>query len=184
MIRNILFVIVLFVSMSSYANKDDDFVEGEVIFQMSKSSQSPAIAYATMSPWTHCGIIVKKNNNFYVLEASNVVKLTPVWEWIRRGRGDIAIKKRVFKDPVKINYKKYLGKRYDQEFSLKNDKYYCSELVYLIYKEQFGIELAKPKPISKYNTLGLGKLMKKRGIKRTSLFVAPSDLYSSTKFKY
>ena len=34
---------------------------------------------------------------------------------------------------------------------------YCSELVYLIYKEQFGIELCKPRPIKSYNTFGLKK---------------------------
>ena len=46
-------------------------------------------------------------------------------------------------------------------FKFNNGRMYCSELVYIIYKEQFGIELCKPRKVSSYRTFGLGWLLKK-----------------------
>ena len=57
-----------------------------LIFQVSQSNQSPFIQLATNSPWSHCGVIVEKGGKVYVLEASNVVKLTPLKKWISRGK--------------------------------------------------------------------------------------------------
>lgn len=171
-------ILVLFLctlSLATYAGTED-WQEGEIVFQISKSKQSPFIAWATLSPFTHCGIVVKKNNLYYVLEASNVVKLTPINDWCSKGRTGGVWERKVFNHPVKIHYKKYLGKRYDLQFSFNNDKYYCSELVYLIYKEQFGIELGKPRKVSDYNLLGLSKVLKRRHINKNQLVIAPSDL--------
>ena len=56
---------------------------------------------------------------------------------------------------------------------------YCSELVYLIYKEQFGIELCKPKKIKNYHLFGLSKIIKRRGINLNQLVIAPSDIINS-----
>ncbi len=177
----LLFLTTLFVTAN--ADGKQDYKEGDIVFQISKSQQSPLIQYATGSLWSHCGIIVMKNGEPYVLEASNVVKLTPLTSWVNKGRLTWHLQYRVFDKPIKINYQKYLGIPYDSQFSLNNKKYYCSELVWMIYKEQFGIELCSPKPLSSYNTFGLSKIMKKRGIKSTSLFVAPSDLLESKYLK-
>lgn len=164
-----------------FADVSTTYKEGDIIFIISKSKQSPMIQYATSSLWSHCGIVVYKKGEPYVLEASNVVKLTPLDEFNNKGRLGAIVQMRYTDKPVKIAYKKYLGKPYDLQFSLKNNRYYCSELVWLIYKEQLGVELCKPQPLSKYRTLGLGKVMKKRGISKKSLFVAPSDLLESEK---
>ena len=77
-------------------------------------------------------------------------------------------------------YAAALDRKYGQ-FSLNNDKYYCSELVWVIYKEQLGVELCKLNPLQHYRTFGLKSLLKKRGISKKSLFVAPSDLIKSRK---
>lgn len=150
--------------------------EGDIVFLMSKSEQSPLVQYATSSPWSHCGVIIEKSDGLYVLEASNVVKLTPYKAWKARGRMGIVKSRRVVKEPVKIRYRKYLGTPYDLQFKFDNGKYYCSELVYDIYLNQLGIQLCKPKPIGKNHTLGLKKAMKKRGISTKQLAVAPCDL--------
>lgn len=175
--KKILFILLGLICINLAINASPcKWKEGDIIFQISKSKQSPLIHYATGSLWTHCGIIVFKNNKPFVLEASNVVKLTPIDTWLKRGRGGISITKTVINNPIKINYKKYLGQPYDLAFKFNNNKMYCSELVWTIYKEQFGIELCKPKSISSYNTFGLKKIMKQRGINKNQLFVAPSDL--------
>lgn len=153
-----------------------EYKEGDIVFQISKSKQSPLIQYATGSSWSHCGIIVFKDNSPYVLEASNRVKLTPVHEWIAKGRFHIFKTRRVFDKPIKINYASYLGKPYDLAFSFNNNKMYCSELVYDIYLKQFNTQLAKPKKIKEYNIFGLKTKMKERGMNENQLVIAPSDL--------
>lgn len=153
-----------------------DWKEGDIVFQISKSKQSPLVQYATLSPWSHCGIVVEKKGQFYVLEASNVVKLTPIDTWCKKGKFEYVKKVRILDKDVKIKYDKYLGIPYDLQFKFDNGKYYCSELVYEIYKNQLGIELCNPKPIKSYNILGLKDKMKARRMNENQLVVAPCDL--------
>ena len=86
--------------------------------------------------------------------------------------------RRVLSKPVKIKYKKYLGKSYDTAFRFGNDKWYCSELVYDIYKNQYGIEIGKPHPVSDYNTTNkkIRALMKRRNITDSQLVISPADI--------
>lgn len=174
--KKALFLITLAIASVSFMVNDTSYKEGDIVFQMSTSSQSPLIQYATASPWSHCGIVVEKNKQLYVLEASSTVKLTPIKEWTARGRLHKVKKVRVIEQPVKVRYKQYLGIPYDLAFKFNNGKYYCSELVWEIYKKQFGIELCKPRKISEYNIAGLKDKMKKRGMSPDQLVVAPSDL--------
>lgn len=177
--RLILLVLISLFMVGNIAfasTKNNDLKEGDIVFQISKSKQSPFIQLATWSPWSHCGIIVIKKNKPYVLEASNVVRLTDFSTWVKRGRGCLFRKRRVLKHCPKISYKKYLGQPYDLSFKSNNGKMYCSELVYIIYKEQLGIKLCEPQKVSSYHIFGLSKLLKKRHIDPNQLVVAPSDL--------
>ena len=124
--------------------------EGDVIFQTTQSKQSPLIQIATRSKISHCGIVVMKNGKPYVLETLNTLKLTPLDKFVTRNKGGRYWLKRSDKENIKIKYDHYLGKSYDVAFRLDNDIYYCSELVYDIYKKQLGIELCKPKKIDDY----------------------------------
>ena len=159
----------------------DDLREGDVVFQISKSRQSKYIIAATKSLWSHCGVIIEKSGGLYVLEASSTVRLTPYKQWRSKGRGGIVKARRYTDKPVKIKYSKYLGKPYDLAFRFDNNAWYCSELVYDIYKNQLGIDLCEPRLVSSYNLTGLDKQLVKRGIKKTQLVVAPSDLYQEGK---
>jgi hypothetical protein len=49
--------------------KQNEIKDGDIIFQTSLSNQSKAIQLATKSKYSHCGIIFKNENGFYVLEA-------------------------------------------------------------------------------------------------------------------
>lgn len=161
-----------------------DVQEGDVIFHNSTSNQSPLIALATGSPLTHCGIIVMKGNKPYVLEATGTLRTTPLRDFIKRGRFHAYwIKHPKHKDSIKkIRYGHLLGRHYDIAFSFDNNKYYCSELVYDIYKNQFGIQLCEPKPLKSYFTIGMKKKMKQRGMNPDGLAVAPVDLFKSNEF--
>ena len=171
-----IILVSLFVTSCSEAN---ELKEGDIIFHTSQSKQSPLIAYATMSNKTHCGIIIEKDSKLYVLETLGTIKLTPLNDFINRGLFKQYWVKRGINKP--IDYKKYLGIPYDLAFKSDNSKYYCSELVYTIYKEQFGVELCELKPIKSYNILGLKDVMTRRNMNEDQVVVAPSDLFNSNK---
>lgn len=175
----ILLMLIAFGWLYSQSGNHSELKEGDVVFQISKSKQSPLIAAATGSQWTHCGVIVMKKGEPYVLEASSVVKLTPWEQWKQRGKGGIISMKRYTDKPVKIRYSQYLGKPYDLAFKFDNGKWYCSELVYDIYLKQLGVKLCEPRPISDYHLVGMDKTMRRRGISRDQLAVAPVDLFDS-----
>lgn len=138
---------------SSVQMSKDKLKEGDIIFHTSKSKQSPLIQYATMSTLSHCGIIVEKKGDLYVLEASGTLCLTPLDQFINRGKGKLWYAKRVIDEPIKIKYKHLLGKKYDLSFKKDNDLYYCSELIWHIYKTQFNIELCNNRKVSNYNLI-------------------------------
>ena len=46
---------------------------------------------------------------------------------------------------------KYLGKDYDFKFQWSDDKIYCSELVWKIYKEAFNIEIGQLEKFSNFD---------------------------------
>ena len=158
--------------------------EGDVIFHASNSTAAPMLRYATASPVTHCGIIIEKEGKLYVLEAEGPVRLTPIQTFINRGIGKAYFVRRPKTELMgRVKYKGYLGIPYDIAFKFKNKKYYCSELVYDIYKDQFGIRICDPRPLSDYHTLGLEKEIKRRGMKKDQLMVAPSDLMNADCFE-
>ena len=167
----------------------EEVKEGDVIFQTSQSQQSPLIQIATRSRISHCGIIVMKNGKPYVLETLKTLVVTPLDKFIARGEGGKYWLKRSNKENIKIRYDHYLGKPYDVAFRMDNNIYYCSELVYDIYKKQLGIELCKPKKIDDYLILCTEKLpiikkeMQRRGIKKEEYAVAPVDVFRSDKLK-
>ena len=180
-IFGILVLVMLFFGIKYYAGQTSagKLKEGDLIFNTSKSEQSPLIQYATMSVLSHCGIIVEKSDGLYVLEASGKLKLTPLQEFIDRGKDRQWWAKRVIDKPVKVKYSHLLGRRYDTSFKPDNNLFYCSELIHHIYKTQFDIELCKYRKVSDYNLTGLKKKLKQRGINLDQEVVAPIDIYNS-----
>ena len=159
-----------------------DIQEGDIVFIESQSSQSPYIKVGTMSKWTHCGVVVNTPQGFKVLEASKTVRLTSFANFIGSAKNEHwTVKRPEQKLTRPISYSQYLGMPYDLEFKFDNGKMYCSELVWLIYKDQ-GIELCKPRKVSSFVLTRIPKvkrLIQKRGISMDQTAVAPVDLYKA-----
>ena len=179
--RKLLFIILALVSVSCRNNVEiDTLQEGDIVFIESQSSQSPYIKIGTMSKWTHCGVVVNTPEGIKVLEASKTVKLTPFAQFIGAAKNDNwCIRRPKQTIASQIQYQKYLGQPYDLEFKFDNGKMYCSELVWLIYKEQ-GIELCQTRKVSSFVMTRIPKVKKmldKRNISMHPEAVAPVDIY-------
>lgn len=171
------FVFVLIMSLSSLGATASDFAfrEGDIVF---RSGRNYPVMYISGSTITHCGIIVNTPSGLQVLEADGRVKLHTIEEFFGRNiKKAEMFTRRVTNKRVRIDYSRYLGKKYDNQFSLNNNAYYCSELVYVIYRDQLGMELCTPRPLRRHNVFGLKWLLRKRGIDVNQLVVTPADLY-------
>ncbi|MBN1141125.1 MAG: YiiX family permuted papain-like enzyme [Deltaproteobacteria bacterium] len=132
---------------------------GDIVFQTSLSSQSQAVQAATKSRYSHVGIVLFKDGKPFVFEAVQPVKYTPLKQWLNRGKDRHYVIKRL-KSPLseavvkKMHQenKRFEGKPYDLTFEWSDERIYCSELVWKLYKSAGGIELA---PLAKLGSFDL-----------------------------
>lgn len=134
-----------------------DFKDGDILLQHLPSYLSSVIADVTNSQYSHCGIIVHRNSEPYVIEAIGPVLYTPVRDWINRGisgyftqirpknltSGQI---RKVIAESVK-----FLGKPYDIQYELDDEKIYCSELVYKAFLRGCHIEIGTKSSLGSLN---------------------------------
>ena len=168
--------------------------DGDLIFQTSLSRQSKAIQLATQSKYSHCGIIYKDNGQYYVFEAIQTVKKTPLDKWIARGKnGHYVIKRLKNADKIltieviekmKREGKKFEGKDYDLTFEWSDDKIYCSELIWKIYQRATGIEIGKLEKLSDFDltsTVVKEKLKERYGnkIPMDEIVISPAAIFDS-----
>jgi hypothetical protein len=199
----------LFVAMKVFPNNPfsgkksenavwDKIHDGDLIFQTSESKQCEAVRIATNSKFSHCGIIFFVNGGQFVLEAVQPVKITPLEEWISHGKEHKYAVKRLKNaetilttetlDKMKTYGKQLLGKEYDAYFEWTDNRIYCSELIWKIYKNGAGIELSKLKQLKDFNLTDerVQKIIKERygnDIPLDEKVVAPSDLVDSNLLK-
>jgi len=172
----------------------DEIKNGDLIFQTSLSPQSNAIQLATKSKYSHCGLIYKDGNNFYVFEAVQPVKRTPLDKWIARGQdGKYVIKRLKNADqvltPTTLTKMKqvgdqFKGKNYDLTFEWSDNKIYCSELIWKIYQRATGIEIGKLEKLSDFDLTNeaVKKIMKERygdNIPAEEIVISPASIFDS-----
>lgn len=149
---SLLLLLLFYLSACSAQDYETLLQSGDIIFQVSNSRQSQAIQLATHSKYSHMGMIYLKQGKPYVYEAVQPVQSTPLADWITRGREGHFVVKRLRNAAEMLtqeNLRKmqalgnaYQGKDYDVYFSWDDEKIYCSELVWKIYHQALGIELA------------------------------------------
>jgi hypothetical protein len=130
------------------------FRDADVIFQEAQGEVADEISAITKSQMSHCGLIVTKDGRVFVLEASGNVALTPLAEWVRRGKSEkfaLFRARDLTEEKSLLIVKKameFIGRPYDSHYEWGDDKLYCSELVYKAYDKGAGIKLAELQPIS------------------------------------
>ena len=169
---------------------------GDIIFQTSKSSQSKAIQLATNSKYSHMGIIYENDEKFFVYEAVQSVKMTPLIEWINRGEnGHYVIKRLENSDQIltksivakmKQIGEQFKGKPYDIYFEWSDDKIYCSELVWKIFKQAVDIEIGQLEQLADFdlsNDIVKAKMKERYGdnIPMDEKVISPAAMFNSDK---
>ena len=188
------FTLVSFQLTNSETNNDVKYKDGDIIFQTSESEQCEAVRIATNSKFSHCGIIYIENGKTYVYEAVQPVKMTLLTEWIKQCKDNKYVVMRL-KNSEEILTKSVLEKMksygetmnhkdYDLYFEWSDEKIYCSELVWKIYKEGANIQLCPTKKLKDFNLKHplVQEIMKQRygtNIPYDEEVIAPSQLYDS-----
>ena len=139
----------------------EDLQEGDIIFQTSSSPLSMAIQLATKSKYSHCGILFRDKGELYVYEAVQPVTSTPLAQWIAHGTGGKFVIKRLTNakqvltaatiNKMKQAGKQFMGKDYDGTFEWSDERIYCSELVWKIYKTGAGIDVGTLKKLKEFD---------------------------------
>jgi hypothetical protein len=173
----------------------DSLMEGDMLFQISTSGQGKAIQLATNSPYSHCGILFRENNEWMVFEGVQPVKKTKLSDWINRGEGHHYVSKRhkdaaslltkAVKEKMKVEAKKLVGKNYDLTFEWNDDRIYCSELVYKIYQRGAGIGVGKLQKLREFdlsNPIVKAKLVERYGTKipLDEPVISPGAIFTDT----
>ena len=173
---------------------EGEIKNGDLIFQTSLSGQSKAIQVATHSKYSHCGLIYKDGNNFFVFEAVQPVKRTQLEKWIARGENGKFVIKRLknaeqILTPATIQKMKqvggeFTGKNYDLTFEWSDDKIYCSELIWKVYQRATGLEVGKLQKLSDFDLTN--EVVKKKMIERygdkipmNEIVISPSSIFDS-----
>jgi uncharacterized protein YycO len=197
----LVIVFLLLVGIAGYAvnrMSHHKIKDGDIIFQTSLSGQSKAIQLATHSKYSHCGIVYKKDNELFVFEAVEPVKLTPLSKWIARGEGGkfeirrLKNREQILTPAVLEKMKQvensFAGKHYDIYFDWSDDNIYCSELVWKVYKEATGLEIGRLEKLRNFDlsSEAVKQKMKERygdHIPLDENVISPVSIYNSELLK-
>ena len=140
------------------------------------------------------GIVYVQNSAPVVFEAVETVKITGFEEWIARGVDGRCVVKRL-KDADRLLSPEALekmrnignrfeGKHYDLTFEWSDDRIYCAELVWKIYRETLGIEIGKLRKMSDFDLShpAVQQKLKERfgdAIPLDEPVISPADMFDS-----
>jgi hypothetical protein len=125
--------------------------EGDVVFQsLPHADLVDAIEGITHSPYSHCGVVLRDEGRWVVIESIGNVHETPLFSWILRGRGGSFAAYRLDTKyaPQVASFKKallvYSGYPYDFDYNMDHpDGVYCSDLVFLAFQKATGEKMGK-----------------------------------------
>lgn len=107
------------------------------------------------------GLVLPHDGGLEVYEAVGPVKYTPFADWKARGVDGRLLVKRLRRPDGALTAEDirklvavaatYMGKTYDSHFEWSDERIYCSELVWKIYKGALGIELGTLERLGDFN---------------------------------
>ena len=162
-----LYLLCLAVGVS-HAPQEPTLENGDIVLQISASSQSGAIGKAQGSDWTHVGLVELAADGPYVVEAEATVVRTPWARFRARGKGqEVLVLRATGVDPAHraaavAAARRELGKPYDALFGWGDDAFYCSELVVKAYQRGAGITLGRMVPLRELDLRQLGPALRTR----------------------
>lgn len=114
--------------------------DGDIILHRGHSSQANAIIEATDSRYTHVGLIDVTDSGIQVIEAVGPVQRTKLADFVARSIGKTTVLRHAGVDETKGRAivkaaEAYLGRPYDPYFLMGTGRIYCSELIWLAYKD-------------------------------------------------
>lgn len=166
---------------------------GDIVFQDTRGAQGKAVADATGSTFTHCGVVFENKGKLYVFEAVQPVKIVTLDTWKSRSK---VFHARRLKNRTRLTNdsllraiawgEKQLGKNYDLKFQWSDESLYCSELVWKVYHQSTGIKICQPKRFKDYDLsdqsvikIIIQRYGGRNNLPMNELVVAPSDLAES-----
>lgn len=171
-----------------------NFKDGDIVFQTTQSAQCKAVQLATHSPYSHCGIVFIDNGKTLVYEAVQPVKITPINEWIKHGKDNKFVVKRlknveaslsaVAIEKMKKYAQQFMGKNYDIYFEWSDERIYCSEYVWKIYKNAANIEVGKLQQLKSFDLTSneVKQILAERygsTIPYEETVISPADIFNS-----
>jgi uncharacterized protein YycO len=136
-------------------------VAGDILFQSLPNPAGmdlvDAIEGATGSPYSHCGMVFQEDGKWQVIEAIGPVKVTPLKDYLARGRGRqvwayrFGGADRRHVPAALAAMKKDLGKPYDPRYRFDDEAIYCSELIWRGWKAATGKELGETVTLGSLN---------------------------------
>lgn len=124
-----------------------DFRSGDILFQHLPGKLGSVICEVTDSPLSHCGMVVERKGELQVIEAIGPVRYISLKKWLNqgdRGRFTQMRLKEVSQEQIAkavTEAESMLGRPYDIQYELDDQKIYCSELVYKAYLRGAEIEV-------------------------------------------
>ncbi len=169
--------------------------DGDIIFvSNSNFDEGKAIQKVSNSPLTHCGVLFKEGDDWYVYEAVQPVTKTKLKDFHKPDSGETYIVSRLRDADTTLtpkvlqklhdNLKDQVGKDYDHLFGWGNDKLYCSELVWKAFYETTRLKVGEVKMIGDFDLSDplVKKLVEQRygkNVPITEPTITPGGVYDS-----
>lgn len=166
------FCCVLLAACNTGNTTDTKFQAGDILLQdLDCGDACNAIESVTegANGWdfSHCGIVIEKDGQLWVVEAYGAVQAVLLDTFLVRNVDSLGKPKVLIGRPKDRALAKesanlatdYLGKDYDNAFTLDDDKYYCSELVYECFKKANGGKDYFPLNVMTFKTPGTDSIM-------------------------
>jgi hypothetical protein len=174
---------------------ESSFKNGDVIFQSASFPDALAIRQVTKSPFSHCGVLFKEGNEWFVYEAAQAVSKTPFKDFIKNGdegkyvvcrlrQSDTVLTDAALKTMLDF-LKRNVDKAYDHKFAWNDDEMYCSELVWKAYYHAIKLKVGKLSLLGDYDLSDpfvreqVEKKWGKAALRLTEPVIAPGAIFDS-----